>query len=110
MNDIDFASDPLPGAQMHEALGEMRGQGALAPAIFGGQRGFLIKQKRRAGRPSRKWVCACQVLSDELMKRQRPKRPPGYGVVKKGNYLANSLRTMLRISLICCLRPNPVQL
>jgi cytochrome P450 len=42
VSDIDFASDPLPGAQLHEALGEMREQGALAPAIFGGQRGFLI--------------------------------------------------------------------
>jgi len=42
VNDIDFAFDSLPGAQMHEALGKLREQGPLAPAVFAGQPGFLI--------------------------------------------------------------------
>ncbi|MBW2290690.1 MAG: cytochrome P450 [Deltaproteobacteria bacterium] len=41
-SDIDFASNPLPGARMHEALRELREQGPLARATFGGQPGYLI--------------------------------------------------------------------
>ncbi len=42
MTEIDFASNPLPGKEMHEVLKKMREQGPLAPATFGGQSGFLI--------------------------------------------------------------------
>ncbi len=41
-DDVDFASDPLPGALMHEALRELRKQGPLARTTFGGQPGYLI--------------------------------------------------------------------
>lgn len=42
MSAIDFASNPLPGAEMHELLARMREQGPLAPAVFGGKACLLI--------------------------------------------------------------------
>ena len=42
MNDFDFATDPMPGAEMHSRLRRLRDQGPLVPVRFGGQRAFLV--------------------------------------------------------------------
>jgi cytochrome P450 len=42
MNSIDFASNPMPGAIMHEALTDLRRQGPLARTTFAGQPSYLI--------------------------------------------------------------------
>ena len=39
--DVDFASEPLPGEEMHELLRKKREQGPLASAVFGGQQCLL---------------------------------------------------------------------
>jgi len=42
MNGVDFASDPLPGALMHDALDALRKQGPVAKTAFAGRSSFLI--------------------------------------------------------------------
>jgi cytochrome P450 len=39
---IDFAFDPLPGAELHGALAALRSAGPIVPCRFGGQPAFLI--------------------------------------------------------------------
>lgn len=42
MREPDFALDPMPGAEMHDNLRRLRGQGPVAQVRFGGQPALLI--------------------------------------------------------------------
>ncbi len=42
MSDADFATDPMPGAEMHARLKQFRAQGPIVRVRFGGGQAFLI--------------------------------------------------------------------